>query len=115
MKRRPEWVVHTALSLMNFDEWSNQLRTKGWIQPIQFGMSRENVRALFGEPDAIAKGWRKAAAPMVLKYGRIEFHFGPESEDGLSLIYSDNAEGRVDLCLCHGKPLPGSRVPSSSK
>ena len=89
---------------VQFDEWLYQFRERGWIQPLRFGMTREQLVAELGEPDDYAQGWRKAKAPMILKYGLVEFHFGPAETDRLLMIYSDTPEGRVELSLRQGKP-----------
>ena len=87
---------------MDFTQWLRQLRERGWIQPIEFGISRRELRAILGNPHVVAQGLRRAQEPMILKYGVIEFHFGPHGDDGLELIFSDNADGVVELCLKRG-------------
>lgn len=89
---------------MEFTQWLRQLRERGWIQPIEFGISRKELCAIFGDPHDVAQGFRKAQEPMILKYGEIEFHFGPHRDDGLELIFRDNADGVVELCLKRGQP-----------
>lgn len=44
------------------------------ISKVRLGMTREKIKALFGEPDDIANGTRKYPEP-VYKYGDIEFGF----------------------------------------
>ncbi len=89
---------------MDFTQWLSQLRERGWIQPIEFGIPRIEVCAILGSPHDVSQGFRKAQEPMILKYGRIEFHFGPHRDDGLELIFCDNADGVVELCLKRGQP-----------
>ncbi len=84
---------------MNFKTWLNQLHEKGWIQPIQFGMNRNELVDLFGKPDDTSLSFKKSQDPMIYLYEKIEFHFGPNSEDGLFLIFSNNEDGIVDLCI----------------
>ena len=78
--------------------WIQQLSEMGWIQPICFGMSREEVERILGAPSDEARGFRNTRAPMILKYGKIELHFGP-CDEGLELIYSDDPDGVVRLCI----------------
>ncbi len=89
---------------MDFNHWLRQLREKGWIEPIEFGISRKELCSVFGNPHEVAQGFRKAQQPMILMYGKIEFHFGPQRDDGLEAIFSDNADGVVELCLQRGRP-----------
>jgi hypothetical protein len=70
-----------------FAKWWDGFRASGNIAPIALGISREELLAFFGEPDDEARG--------ILKYGRLEFHFG----DGLSLIYADDDFGVVETCI----------------
>jgi hypothetical protein len=55
-------------------------------------MSRGEVRAIFGDPDATGGTSRKYPTPAIWKYGDLEFHFGPRPDDNLSLIYMERNE-----------------------
>lgn len=72
--------------MAEFAKWWEGFRASGNIAPIALGISREELLAFLGEPDDEARG--------ILKYGRLEFHFG----DGLSLIYADDDFGVVETC-----------------
>lgn len=90
---------------MQFNEWLQQLKKSGWIQPVRLGMTRDELVELFGEPTDTAKCSRNALRPEILKYDNVEFHFGPKQEDGLNLIYSDTDDGVVTLSIseCSGR------------
>ncbi len=87
---------------MHFNDWLQQLRESGWIQPVRLGMTRDELVGLFGEPTDTAKCSRKAQRPEILKYGNVEFHFGPKWEDGLHLIHSDTEDRVATLCISEG-------------
>lgn len=36
---------------------------------------------------------------MILRYGRVEFHFGPAADDGLCMIYAESADGVPQLVI----------------
>ena len=50
-------------------------------------MTREDIRSLFGEADAIGRGFAKRSLMGIWKFGVIEFHF--DSDGKLFLIYSE--------------------------
>jgi hypothetical protein len=56
-------------------------------------MTREQLRALLGEPDAIGGTSRKYRRPRIWKYGNIEYHFVGES---LALIFDDTEESEKE-------------------
>lgn len=82
-----------------FKTWWKKFRETGDISPIRLGCAREEIRALFGEPDAVGGATRKYRTPGIWKYGELEFHFGPKSTDALCLIYSETPEGVVDVSI----------------
>jgi len=51
------------------------------------------IRTLLAEIRAIHK------TPAIWKYGELEFHFGPRSNDGLALLYSETEDGVVDVSI----------------
>ena len=63
----------------------------GVFGPIKLGMSRDEVIAVLGEPDAVAINSRRRhrLKPGFIKYGDIEFYFTDET-DQLHMIYADH-------------------------
>jgi hypothetical protein len=57
---------------------------------LRLGATRDDIRALFGEPDQVGGVTRKHKQPRLWKYGPVEFHFGPD--DRLFLVYLDSGE-----------------------
>lgn len=82
-----------------FQSWWKKFRETGDISPIRLGCSRDDIKAVFGEPDAISSVTRKRKMPAIWKYGPLEFHFEPENADTLVLIYSETANGIVDVSI----------------
>jgi hypothetical protein len=82
-----------------FIAWWKRFRETGEISPVRLGISREEMRLLFGDPDDVGGTSRKHRTPAIWKYGKLEFHFGPRSTDVLSLIYCESAEGIVDVSI----------------
>jgi hypothetical protein len=70
-----------------FLTWWREYERTGKLGAVHLGMTREDLRQLFGEPDDTAKGFRKRPLSGIWKYGEIEFHFGFEGE--LFLIFID--------------------------
>ena len=81
-----------------FSAWWERLQKTGEIAPVQLGCRRSDLRKLWGEPDDESAS-RAGGAPHILVYGQVEFHFEPEPEGGLFLIYRDNDDGVVELCI----------------
>lgn len=82
-----------------FNAWWLKFRATGDICPVRLGCTREDIRALLGEPDDVGCFSRKHKVPQIWKYGTLEFHFGPKSNDLLTLIYSDSEDGIVDVSI----------------
>jgi len=82
-----------------FKSWWKIFRATGEISPVRLGLTREKIKALFGEPDAVGGTSRKYRTPSVWKYGELEFHFDSRSTDVLWLIYSETPEGHVDVSI----------------
>ena len=79
--------------------WWKQFKETGNIAPLRLGCTREDVLALFGEPDATATTSRKHRKPAIWKYGELEFHFSTGDKDVLILLYSEHADGSVDVSI----------------
>jgi hypothetical protein len=56
------------------------------VEKLKIGMKREEVVALFGEPDMKGATSRKYPTPSVFRYGLIEFHFAPWKNGGLVFV-----------------------------
>jgi len=82
-----------------FKSWSRKFGETGDICPVRLGCTREEIRSIFGEPDAVGGALHKHKPPKIWKYGDLEFHFGTKSTDTLSLIWSDTADGTVKVCI----------------
>jgi hypothetical protein len=86
------------MASVEFERWRERLSSAGDIGPIRLGMSRERVRAVFGEPDDIGGTSRKRRQPSIWVYGGVEFHFDL-ALDELFLIYRDTADGVVEISI----------------
>ena len=64
----------------------------GDICLVRLGMTRAEVLTNLGDSDDMGGTSRKYRNPAIWKYGDLEFHFGPKSEDRLWLIYMDEDE-----------------------
>ncbi len=69
----------------------------GDICPLQLGVTREHVRSIFGDPDDV--GVVRRGEPGILKYGDLKLHFEGGASGALVLIYMDDAEGMVRVCI----------------
>ena len=83
----------------SFAQWLRVLGETGNISPLRLGMSRDELRALFGDPDDVGGTSRRQRTPTVWLYGTIEFHFGSGPDAGLELIFEKNAHGGVRLSI----------------
>lgn len=77
-------------SSAQFQTWWHDYERTGKLGVIHLGMTRDDLRQLFGEPDDAAKGFRKQPQTGIWKYGDVEFHFGLEGE--LFFIFIDEAD-----------------------
>lgn len=59
------------------------------LSKIKIGMTRAEVKAVLGEPDAVNIGSRKYPKPTVFKYEEIEFHFEYPEDGRLVLVYTE--------------------------
>jgi hypothetical protein len=64
-----------------YQAWYEKFASTGDICPLRLGMPREELRALFGEPDNDGAMSRKRRKPGVWVYGGLEFHFGHTAGD----------------------------------
>jgi hypothetical protein len=82
-----------------FQEWYEKFASTGDICPIRLGMSRDEIRATFGEPDDVGATSRKRPEAAIWVYGGLEFHFDHSTGDELFLIYRDNPDGVVETSI----------------
>lgn len=88
-----------------FQEWWDRFSAAGDICPVRLGMTREELRELFGDPDETGGASLKHRAPSIWKYGDLEFHFGLRPEDPLRLIYLERDEVvKVSISAQNGPP-----------
>jgi hypothetical protein len=73
-----------------FTLWWSEFQRTGQVGALRLGATRDDIRALFGEPDQVGGVTRKHKQPRLWKYGPVEFHFGPD--DRLFLVYLDSGE-----------------------
>ena len=88
-----------------FQEWYQKFASSGDICPIRLGMSRDQLLAVWGEPDEVGATSRRLGKPAIWVYGRVEFHFDHTAGDELFLIYRDTG-GVVEICI--RRPLTGA-------
>ena len=72
-----------------FKTWWESFRVTGDICPVRLGMTRDDLRAILGEPDDVGGTSRKYPNPAIWKYGELEFHFEQGQDGTLWLIYSE--------------------------
>lgn len=53
------------------------------ISPLKFGMSRDEIIEIFGNPDEIST-MRSDGKPLIFKYHDIELHFDGQAHHGLT-------------------------------
>jgi hypothetical protein len=73
-----------------FETWWRGYECTGSIIPIQLGMTRDEIKTFFGEPDNTARGWRRRPLMGIWKFGQIEFHF--DAGGRLYLIYTETED-----------------------
>jgi len=82
-----------------FEQWYEKFASTGDICPIQLGMSRNDLRAAFGEPDDVGGTAREHSGPAIWVYGGLEFHFDDAACGELFLIFRDSADGIVETAI----------------
>ena len=82
-----------------FRKWLAALMSSGDICPLRLGNTRDELRAFLGAPDAVGGTSRKNNLARIWRYEDTEFHFGPKSNDGLFLIYSEDQAGVVKVSI----------------
>ncbi|HEX4795535.1 MAG TPA: hypothetical protein VH370_17215 [Humisphaera sp.] len=93
---------------LDYKTWFEQFSTTGNISPIRLGMTRSQVRSIFGEPHDVSVD-RVPDEPSVWKYGDLEFHFDWGADGTLCLIYMDTPEAVIisipRLALTRSSPV----------
>ena len=72
-----------------FKSWWENFRVTGDICPVRLGMTRDELKAILGEPDDVGGTSRKQRTPVIWKYDELEFYFDKGPDGKLSLIYSE--------------------------
>lgn len=72
-----------------FSDWWASFRVSGDICPLRLGMTRDQLKAVLGEPDAVGGESRKYPEPAIWKYDELEFHFEQGQNGKLWLIYRE--------------------------
>jgi hypothetical protein len=73
-----------------FNDWWEHCERTGAIAPVQLGMTRDDLRSFFGEPDNTARGFRRRPLMGIWKFGQIEFHF--DTDGRLYQIYTEDED-----------------------
>ncbi len=87
------------MASLEFQQWYEKFVSTGDICPIRLGMSRDEVRAVFGEPDDVGGTSRKRRMPGIWVYGGLEFHVDHAAGDKLFLIFRETAEGFAETSI----------------
>jgi hypothetical protein len=103
------------VALRGFETWWERFSATGDICPLRLGQTRDEVRAILGEPDDVSrvmprKRWKRL--PAIWKYGDVELHFGSSAEEPLWLIYMEE-NGGVALCISRITSRGGRRGSAS--
>ena len=69
--------------------WWDSFRRTGDICPVRLGMTRDELKAVLGQPDDVGGTSRKWRTPAIYKYADMEFHFGKGPQGTLFLIYRE--------------------------
>jgi hypothetical protein len=77
------------MSSPEFQSWWDSFRRTGDICPLRLGMSRDELKAVLGQPDDVGGTSRRWRTPAIYKYSDVEFHFGLGPEGTLDLIYRE--------------------------
>ncbi|MFA5995559.1 MAG: hypothetical protein WC801_03890 [Patescibacteria group bacterium] len=82
-------------------DWYNKFNKTGVILPIKFGLSIQAVKKILGQPDNYSTAKMNTGRSHILIYNQIEFHFDifDNNIEKLWLIYKDNPDGIVELCI----------------
>ena len=94
------------MSSPEFQAWWANFRVTGDICPVRLGITRDELKAILGEPDDVSTTSRKHRTPAIFKYEELEFHFEPEPDGRLSLIYMevDNVP-TISISVIYAKEL----------
>lgn len=72
-----------------YKAWWGTFRITGDICPVRLGMTRDELKAVLGEPDDVSTTSRKQRIPAIWTYDELEFHFEQGSDGSLWLIYRE--------------------------
>lgn len=86
-----------------FKIWWNKFCQTGRIDPIQLGFTRDQVTGILGEPDDYSVASKKHQEPQILRFQKLEFHFGTGKDDPLNMIFMEDDNGIVQICIQQSK------------
>ena len=69
------------------------------LSRVRVGMTRDEVAAALGPPDAMSGTTRKYRTPSIYRYGRLEVHFEPWKAGTLRMVYTEDDEGNGHVLL----------------
>lgn len=72
-----------------FQSWWESFSRTGDICPLRLGMTRDELKAVLGEPDDVGVTSQRWRTPAIFKYAELEFHFGLGPHGLLELIYQE--------------------------
>jgi hypothetical protein len=75
-----------------FEMWWSEYQRTASLGTVHLGVSREDLRALWGEPDAASSGFRHQPNMGIWRFGPAEFHF--DASGHLFLIYTEDEDGK---------------------
>jgi hypothetical protein len=73
-----------------FQCWYDRFEQSGDLGEVRLGITRDDLRSWFGEPDDTARGFRRRPLMGIWRYGIVEFHFSDTG--GLFLVYSEQPD-----------------------
>lgn len=73
-----------------FEAWWSEYQRTGSLGAVQLGISRDDLRSLFGEPDALGGLTRRKRQAPIWLFRPVEFHFTTDGR--LFLIYTEDEE-----------------------
>ena len=91
--------ILTPVSSEAFKKWWSVFKSTGDVCPLRLGDTREQVKAVLGEPDSTGGTSRKNMVPAIWRYEEVEFHFGAKANETLSLIFLEDPAGSVRVSI----------------
>lgn len=73
-----------------FQRWYDRFAESGDLGTVRLGVTRDDLRGWFGEPDDTARGFQRQPLSGIWRYGIVEFHFSNAGE--LFLVYTEQPD-----------------------